>query len=152
MNSEHPIRFHYVDQRFYFPNRTRLKAALNTLLAQEGKHLDAINVIFCNDAYLLNLNQDYLSHDTYTDIITFELSLPGTPLLADIFISIQRVKANAAELRVPFQEELHRVIFHGFLHLAGYKDKTAKDQLIMRAQESECLQSYFVPRGTSKAF
>ena len=152
MNTAPPIHFHYVDQRFHFPNRTKLKVFLTFLLKSEGRDVDAVNVVFCNDAYLLNLNQEYLHHDTYTDIITFELSERGTPLLADVFISVERVKANAADFQVAFQQELHRVIFHGFLHLCGYKDKTAKDQLLMRSKESETLQSYFVPRGTSNSF
>ena len=152
MNSQVSIQFHYIDQRFYFPNRNRLKDFLFFLLKNEGKKLDAINVIFCCDTYLLSLNQEYLDHDTYTDIITFELSEPGTPLLADIFISVERVKANANELRVSFQQELHRVIFHGFLHLCGYTDKDAKAKAIMRKKESDCILGYFVPRGTAKTF
>jgi rRNA maturation RNase YbeY len=152
MNPTSSIQFHYIDQRFHFPNRNRLKDFLFILLKNEGRELDAVNVIFCDDAYLLGLNLEYLDHDTYTDIITFELSEPGQPVLSDIFISVERVKANAIELRVSFQQELHRVIFHGFLHLCGYTDKDANAQKIMRRKEAEYLQSYFVPRGTTKTF
>ena len=152
MNSTVSIQFHYINQRFYFPHRNRLKDFLFLLLKNEGKTLDAINVIFCDDAYLLALNQEYLDHDTYTDIITFELSEPSVPLLSDIFISVERVKSNALELGVSFQQELHRVIFHGFLHLCGYQDKDATARDIMRKKESNYLRTYFVPRGTTKTF
>ncbi len=152
MVSTSSIQFHYIGQRFHFPNRNRLKDFLFLLLKNEGKIPDAINVIFCDDAYLLTLNQEYLDHDTYTDIITFELSEPGAALLADIFISVERVKANSVEHHTSFQQELHRVIFHGFLHLCGFKDKGESAQANMRRKESEYLDAFFVPRGTSKSF
>lgn len=115
---------------------------------REGHTIDTINYIFCDDAYLLEINQQYLNHDTYTDIITFQLNPKGEALLSDVYISVERVKENAAIHNTTFTQELHRVIFHGLLHLCGYKDKTKKDQEEMRKQEDRCLNNYFVPRGT----
>ena len=110
--------------------------------------MQSINYIFCSDDYLLELNKQYLNHNTLTDIITFELNAPGEPILSDIFISIDRVKENAKTLEIPFKQELHRVIFHGALHLCGYKDKKKEEQKLMRRKEDEYLNHYFVPRGT----
>lgn len=142
------IRFHYLVPSFYFPNRNRLKAFLLEQLSKEGKEVEAINYIFCDDDYLLTINQQYLDHDTFTDIITFELSPKAHPLVSDIYISVERVKENAAQFDSRFTRELHRVIFHGCLHLAGYKDKTKSDEQLMRTKENEWLDTYFVPRST----
>ena len=142
------IRFHFLVKPFFFPNRTRLKEFLHKLTHKEGKTVEAINYIFCDDAYLLLLNRTHLQHDTYTDIITFELSEAGEALLAEIYISVERVKDNAREFSAPFLTELHRVIFHGALHLCGYKDKTEVDVVKMRAMEEHLLHTYFVPRNT----
>jgi rRNA maturation RNase YbeY len=109
---------------------------------------EAIHYIFCDDAYLLHLNQAHLKHNTYTDIITFPLSSKGEPVVAEIYISIDRVKENASKFQVPFLHELYRVIFHGALHLCGYKDKGKDEVELMRKKEDHYLQSYLVPRGT----
>jgi probable rRNA maturation factor len=142
------IHFHYLTQPFHFTNRTHLKNFLNKITKREKHSIDTINYIFCDDAYLLEINQQYLNHDTYTDIITFQLNPKGEALLSDIYISVERVKENATINNTSFTHELHRVIFHGLLHLCGYKDKTKKDQEEMRKQEDRCLKGYFVPRGT----
>ena len=142
------IHFHYLTDPFHFPNRKELKAFLQKTAKAEKQSIDTINYIFCDDAYLLDINQQYLNHDTYTDIITFQLNPKGEALLSDIYISVERVKDNATTHNTTFTKELHRVIFHGLLHLCGYKDKTKKDQEEMRKQEERCLNSYFVPRGT----
>ena len=110
---------------------------------EEGKEIEAINFIFCSDEYLLELNQEHLDHNTFTDIITFELSPKGKPLVADIYISIERIRENSRLFKVSFKEELHRVIFHGVLHLCGYKDKKAVDQKRMREMEGVWLKKYF---------
>ena len=144
------ISFHFLTSPFHFAQRSQLKSFLLKQLKKEGKPVEAINYIFCDDNYLLEVNKQYLKHYTYTDIITFELSPKGQPLLSDIYISIERVKENAKLFHTSFKHELHRVIFHGALHLAGYKDKTAKDAEQMRAKEDEYLKRYFVPRGTKK--
>ena len=145
---EQRIQFHYLVRRFYFPDRLRLKAFLAILLKKEGRHLDHINYIFCSDDYLLEINKEYLKHDTYTDIITFELSSKGEPLIADVYISIERIRENARTFGVSFLNELHRVIFHGALHLCGYGDKTNKARDTMRRLESSYLDRYFVSRAT----
>lgn len=94
------------------------------------------------------MNKQYLNHDTLTDIITFELSPKETPLTSDIYISIDRIKENAKDFHTSFTNELHRVIFHGALHLSGYKDKTKEQAQLMRSKEEEYLKKYLVPRGT----
>ncbi|RYY39780.1 MAG: rRNA maturation RNase YbeY [Chitinophagaceae bacterium] len=136
------FQFHYTDQHFHFPKRSELKVFLGQLAKAEGKAVAAINYIFCSDEYLLQINQAHLDHDTYTDIITFPYHTPGAPLESDIYISVDRVRENAASFGVPFQTELYRVMFHGLLHLCGYKDKTKADQTLMRAKEDFWLQRY----------
>jgi rRNA maturation RNase YbeY len=144
------IHFHYLSEPFHFTNRTQLKGYLTRIAKREKQRIDTLNYIFCDDQYLLSINQQYLNHDTYTDIITFQLNPKGEPLLSDIYISVERVKENATTHNTSFTQELHRVIFHGLLHLCGYKDKTKKDQEEMRKQEDRCLEEYFVPRGTKQ--
>jgi len=143
------IHFHYLTDPFHFPNRNNLKAFLQKTAKREGHTIDTINYIFCTDEYLLSINQQYLNHDTYTDIVTFQLNKKDEALLSDIYISVERVRENAQLHNTSFTQELHRVIFHGLLHLCGYKDKTKKDQEEMRKQEDKCLNLYFVPRGTN---
>lgn len=145
---EPSIRFHFIHPPLHFPNRTRLKSFLSVLFKKEGFKVEAINYIFCTDDYLLQLNRGYLKHNTLTDIITFGLSKPKEPLIADIYISIERVKENSQLFHSGFLKELHRVIFHGALHLCGYKDKKPSDIKLMRSKEDYYLHQYFVPRGT----
>lgn len=140
------IRFHYLIKQFYFPNRTQLKKFLLQQLQDVFKQIDAVNYIFCNDDYLFQINRSYLKHNTYTDIITFELSERHQPLLADIYISIERVRENAKTFSSTFTDEVHRVIFHGALHLVGYKDKSESQLSKMRLKENEWLSLYNVPR------
>ena len=109
----------------------------------EGYSLSALTYIFCNDQYLLGLNQTYLSHDTLTDIITFDY-VEGTSVSGDIFISVDRLKENAAIFKVSFEEERLRVMAHGLLHLMGYKDKTTEDQLVMSNKENEKIKMFHV--------
>ncbi|GAA4741005.1 rRNA maturation RNase YbeY [Flavisolibacter ginsenosidimutans] len=140
------IHFHYLSTGFHFSDRNRLKEFLLKQLKKKKRTVETINYIFCNDAYLHKINRKYLNHDTYTDIITFELSPKNEPLVADIFISIDQIKDNAYRFRSSFKEELHRVIFHGALHLAGFKDKTKEDSRLMRLAEDLWIEQYFVPR------
>jgi rRNA maturation RNase YbeY len=104
--------------------------------------LTSLQYVFCSDPYLLQINKDFLQHDFYTDIITFELSADplGSGVEGEIYISIDRVRENAQELGVPIQQELLRVIFHGALHLCGFKDKTSAQEKQMRAKEEEYLR------------
>ncbi|HVU85535.1 MAG TPA: rRNA maturation RNase YbeY, partial [Puia sp.] len=126
-----------------FSQRGHLKSFISTLFKKEGKKLDEISYIFCSDDYLLEINRQYLKHDYYTDIITFGLSEPGQPINAEIYISVDRIKDNAREFKTSFKRELHRVIFHGALHLCGYKDKKKEDQQVMRKMEDKYLTQYF---------
>jgi probable rRNA maturation factor len=142
------IYFHFLAGRFSLTQRTRLKAFIKILFKKEGYRIDTINYIFCNDAYLLEINKTYLKHHTLTDIITFPLYEKGSPISSDIYISVDRVKENAKLFGVSFKEEIHRVIFHGALHLCGYKDKSKGDSLLMRQMEEKYLSLYFVPRET----
>lgn len=137
------VQFHYLDQRFNFPNRTALKAFLVKLARKEGRAVSWINYIFCSDEYLLGINQQHLQHDTYTDIITFHYQPAGKPIESDIYISIDRVRENAHNFGTTFQAELHRVLFHGLLHLCGYKDKKKAEQKTMRERENYWLSQYF---------
>jgi probable rRNA maturation factor len=136
------IQFHYTDQRFHFPDRTKLKAFLVGLAKSEGYPVNSVNYIFCSDEYLLQINQEQLKHDTYTDIITFPYSSKGEALISDIFISVERVRENAGIFGVPFIHELYRVMFHGLLHLCGYKDKSKREQKTMREREDFWLHGY----------
>ncbi|MEI6947535.1 rRNA maturation RNase YbeY [Paraflavisolibacter sp. H34] len=146
--SNETVFFHHLYGYFYFPHRGRVKEFVRELASLEGKTIETINYIFCSDAYLLEVNQQYLNHDTFTDIITFELSEKGQPLVSDVYISIDRVKDNAQKFGATFTRELLRVIFHGALHLCGYKDKTEKEEKKMRAKEDYYLEYFRVPRDT----
>jgi len=136
---------------FFFPapvnvlrQRNNLKLFLDKTARKEGRPIDSLNIIFCSDDYLLSINRLYLQHDYYTDIITFDLSSSRQlPIQAELYISIDRVKDNAVQLGLTYCKELHRVIFHGLLHLLGYKDKSTSDQKKMREMEEKLLRQYF---------
>lgn len=127
--------------------RNRLKSFLLKRASLEKKSIASLNVIFCDDAYLLSINRDFLKHDYYTDIITFDLSpSKKSPIEAEIYISLDRVRENAMVHQTTYKTELHRVIFHGLLHLLGYRDKKQADQLLMRKMEDRLLKAYFKDR------
>jgi rRNA maturation RNase YbeY len=130
-----------------FISKNTLKQNLKTLAISEGKSLKDISVVFTDDDYLLEVNKQYLNHDYYTDVITFDYSV-FPDVSGDIMISLDRVKDNAETLCVSFQEELNRVIYHGLLHLCGYKDKSAADEKLMRKKENYYL-GLFVSRETN---
>lgn len=130
-----------------FISKTTLKQNLKTLAKSEGKTLKDISVVFTDDDYLLEVNKQYLNHDYYTDVITFDYSV-FPEVSGDIMISLDRVKDNAETLSVSFQEELNRVVYHGLLHLCGYKDKSASDEKLMRTKENYYLE-LFVSRETN---
>jgi probable rRNA maturation factor len=113
---------------------------LSNVALSENKNIETISVIFCSDDYLLSVNKEYLNHDYYTDIITFDYSV-DTDISGDLFISIDRVKENATEFNVPFLNELHRVLVHGVLHLCGYGDKSPDEETLMRSKEDFYLLS-----------
>lgn len=139
------IYFYEEEVKAQLKNKLALKQFLKAVVAE---HLPAVkqinmNYIFCDDAYLLQINQDFLQHDTYTDIITFDLSESERTLDAEIYVSVERLQDNAEKFGVTYERELHRVIFHGTLHLCGFKDKKKEEQLLMKQMEDQCLASYF---------
>jgi rRNA maturation RNase YbeY len=143
------IQFNYLERSFSLTARTELKEFILRLFREEGVKVDFVNYVFCTDAYLIEINRSFLNHDTYTDIITFQYTRAGEPVQSDIYISIDRVRENAKLYHTSFRSELCRVLFHGALHLCGYKDKTKKDSLLMRTKEDHYLQGY-VSRGTRR--
>jgi rRNA maturation RNase YbeY len=137
------IHFTSHEVKITLKNKTKLKAFIKERFAKEGQKLKSLQYVFCSDDYLLEINQQFLQHDTYTDIVTFELGTDPKVTEGEIYISIDRVKDNATKFGVSVEHELHRVIFHGALHLCGYKDKTQDQVATMRAKENECLEAYF---------
>jgi len=136
------IRFHFLSE-IPLRDRARLKSFLLSLFKKEKKQLTELQYIFCTDDYLLEINRQYLKHNYYTDIITFDLSEQGQPINAEIYISVDRVRDNARSFGNTLKNELHRVIFHGALHLCGYKDKSQQDEKLMRKMEDQYLRLYF---------
>jgi rRNA maturation RNase YbeY len=136
------VNFQKADSALTLKSKTELKAFIETLFKKEKTPLATINYIFCSDKYLLSINQQFLNHDTLTDIITFGLHDKGTPVVAEVYISTDRVKENAATHGVTYTNEMLRVLFHGALHLCGYKDKRKSDVLTMRAKEDAYLKRY----------
>lgn len=131
---EQEIEFFTEEIDFQLDRPKAINSWLNQVAKSEHKTLGALSFIFCSDEYLHNINVQYLNHDTYTDIITFDYS-EGNILAGDIFISIERVQENAKSFNVDFFEEFCRVLVHGVLHLIGYKDKSIEEQQTMRAKE-----------------
>jgi len=135
------ISFHYEEIDFHLPEEAKSNKWLKSILINEDQKVADIEYIFCDDAYLLEINRRYLDHDFFTDIITFPMS--EDPLEATIYISVDRVKENASEFATSFEEEMHRVMAHGLLHLLGYGDKTEVERLEMREKENQ----YLATRG-----
>lgn len=129
------IAFHEEDISYKLKNKTAVRKWITDAITAEGYKLSDLNYIFCTDAYLLQINQQYLDHNTYTDIITFDNSDKEGVIVGDIFISIDRIRENADTYGVTEQQELHRVLIHGTLHLLGYKDKSSSDKKIMTQKE-----------------
>jgi probable rRNA maturation factor len=136
------INFNY-ETDFELSNEKAIQEWLSNVIVSEGKKEGEINYIFCDDDYLLEINQQYLDHDTLTDIISFDYSV-GKELHGDIFISVERVRENATDFGVSFEEELLRVLSHGVLHYCGYKDKTESDEKLMRQKEEEKMKMFHV--------
>lgn len=136
------ISFNY-ENDFILTNEDKISSWLSDVILSENKKEGDINYIFCNDDFLLKINQEYLSHDTLTDIISFDYSV-GNELHGDIFISTERVADNAIDFNVSFELELLRVLVHGVLHYCGYKDKSTADELVMRSKEDEKIQLFHV--------
>jgi len=136
------ISFNY-ENEFELQNEDQIATWISAVILSENKNEGDINYIFCDDEYLLNLNEQYLDHDTLTDIISFDYSV-GNELHGDIFISVERVRENAQDFSVPFDEELKRVLVHGVLHYCGYKDKSEEDEQLMRSKEDEKIKMFHV--------
>ena len=133
------IHYFTEDISFTLKHKTIIRNWLKETITAEGYQLQELNFIFCSDEYLLGINQQYLDHDTYTDVITFDNSEELKTIVADIFISIDRIRENAAEFSKDFQNELCRVMVHGTLHLLGYTDKSKADKAGMTAKEDHYL-------------
>ena len=133
------VHFHREDTDFQLPGEQNTTDWILTIAESEGYSVESLNFIFCSDEYLHQVNVAYLDHDTFTDIITFDQSDGDHLLEGDIFISIERVAENAKQLNVALDEELHRVIIHGVLHLMGYNDKSDEEKDRMRKKEEACL-------------
>ncbi len=136
------IEFHFKSD-FVLESKTQYSDWITRIIMSEGFLAGELDYIFCSDDYLLSINQDYLNHDTYTDIITFDYS-DGKTLSGDIFISTERVNENAKAYKVSLDEELLRVMSHGILHLMGFGDKTDEERKLMRSKEEEKIKLFHV--------
>jgi probable rRNA maturation factor len=130
-----PINFFTEDISFNLKQKGLVRTWIKNTINAEKHRLRLLNFIFCSDSYLLNINQQYLKHDTYTDIITFDNSDTEQEIAGDIFISLERIRENAKELDVNEKDELHRVMIHGTLHLLGYPDKGKSAKALMTEKE-----------------
>jgi rRNA maturation RNase YbeY len=135
------VRFHVL-QPFSFNEKKQLKQAVTELMDNEGRDFESLDYIFCSDEYLLEINQKYLEHDDLTDILTFDLSDSPRLIKGEIYISVERIQDNSLLFNTSFRDELARVVFHGALHLCGYKDKGKKEQAEMRAKENYYLEKF----------
>ena len=136
------ISFNY-ETDFELDNVEQYEDWISRIIESEGFDVGEINYIFCDDEYLHKINVEYLDHDTLTDIISFDYTV-GNLIQGDIFVSIERVKDNANDFNVSFDEELKRVLSHGVLHYCGYKDKSPEDEALMRSKEEEKMQMFHV--------
>jgi rRNA maturation RNase YbeY len=139
------ISFNY-ETDFVLDNEKHYADWISKVICSEIKNEGEINYIFCDDDYLLEINQQYLDHDTLTDIISFDYSV-GNELHGDIFISVERVRDNSEDFAVSFEEELKRVMVHGVLHYCGYKDKSEADEKLMREKEDEKMKMFHVKQN-----
>jgi len=136
------ISFNY-ESDFILDQEPVYASWIETIILSENKTVGEISYVFCDDEYLHNINMQYLNHDTLTDIISFDYT-EGDIISGDIFVSIERVKDNAIDFKVTFEEELKRVLAHGVLHYCGYKDKTNADTTLMRTKENEKIKLFHV--------
>lgn len=139
------INYNY-ELDFALENEELFSQWIERVVLSEGKSLGEVSYIFCDDNYLLEINEEYLQHDTLTDIISFDYT-EGDVISGDVFISIDRVQDNADDFNIEFIEELKRVMIHGILHYCGYKDKSESDELIMRSKEDEKIKMFHVKQS-----
>ena len=138
MRTTERISFQTQDIKLVLKEKNKIRSWIVDSIKNEGKKMGDIAYIFCSDEYLLGINQQYLHHDDYTDIITFDYT-EGERISGDIFISVERIVENSSQLKTPHEEELHRVMIHGVMHLCGYKDKRPKDRAQMTVKENQYL-------------
>ncbi|WP_409417750.1 rRNA maturation RNase YbeY [Flavobacterium sp. PS2] len=136
------INFNY-ETDFVLNNEEAFEEWLSAVILSENKKEGEISYIFCDDEYLHKINVEYLNHDTLTDIISFDYTV-GNELNGDIFVSVERVRDNALDFNVPFENELKRVLAHGILHYCGYKDKSESEAALMRSKEEEKIGMFHV--------
>lgn len=139
---ESKIQFKYHEVKHRFKDSLNEKKILINIFENEGHQLKRLTYIFCSDNYLLDLNIQYLQHDTYTDILTFDLSESGSAVVAEIYISIERVAENSTRYNISSDQELRRVMIHGILHLCGYNDHSGDEKVIMREREDYYLSHF----------
>jgi len=135
------INFYIEQIESFRVNRKHIREMIHKLIENEGKKSGGISIIFCSDEFLLDINKQHLNHNYFTDIITFDYVKDDT-ISGDLFISTDRVKSNSKEYKVSFNQELHRVIFHGILHLVGFKDKTNEEFETMKTKENKYLEMF----------
>ncbi|MEZ4857356.1 MAG: rRNA maturation RNase YbeY [Flavobacteriaceae bacterium] len=134
----------YSETDFVLKKKSTIKKWITHTIQQEEYKLGELCFVFCDDLFLHKLNIEFLNHDTLTDIITFDYTI-GKEIHGEIYISVERIKENALEFNVLFEEELHRVMIHGVLHLCGFKDKTRADKILMRQKEDQYLAVFNLP-------
>lgn len=140
------IYLHSADKAANIKHKALVKTLIVGLFKEEGAALEQLSYIFCSDAYLLQINQQFLNHDTLTDVITFPLSEVGDPVYGEVYLSTDRIEENAKTFHVEYQNELLRVMIHGALHLCGYTDKSKAQQSQMREKEDYYLKQFNVSR------
>ncbi|EMR03103.1 rRNA maturation RNase YbeY [Cesiribacter andamanensis] len=136
------INFFSEDIDFTLSNKLKTRSWIKKVCQEEGVSVRELNVIFCSDPYLRQLNKEYLQHDYFTDIVTFDNAEEEGVLEGDLFISIDRIQENSQDYAISTDQELRRVIIHGVLHLLGYGDKSEAEQTLMRQKEDACLSLY----------
>ena len=138
-----PVQFFFAGVKIVLSERKRLKIFIETMLKRENRKLISLSIVFCTDKYLLEINRQYLGHDYYTDIVTFNLAEDIEFIEGEVYISIDRIRENALINLVTTKHELHRVLLHGILHLCGYKDKIKSEKDTMTLLENHMLKKYF---------
>jgi len=133
------IEFFYEETDFTLNQKESIQPWINKIITEGGYEIESLNYIFCSDEYLHKINLEYLNHDTFTDIITFDNSELENVIESDIYISVDRVKENSLLLKTHFEDEIARVLIHGVLHLMGWQDKTEEQKERMRKKEDACL-------------
>lgn len=142
------VSFNYDDRTLAVNHKRKIQSFIASIFKGENRKLNRLGYVFCSDDNLLQINRSFLQHDFYTDIITFDLSENREEIIGEVYVSVDRIKDNAKTLKVSFEDEALRVLFHGALHLCGYKDKKKADVAIMRKMEDHYITLYKSKRST----